>query len=153
MLLVCLAFEYLVLYAFGKMGEGLGYQILSTLIMFIITALPTTIWLKLTSNPSPNSPTLLKKPIYTALIWLSISILLIVSFKGICHCIFTNRYGFFAGGHYKMSTQMMRAWELETVCPEGSVCHVYATLAENASDSVFVNVHTGINYNALAVTL
>jgi hypothetical protein len=52
-----------------------------------------------------------------------------------------------------MSTQFLRALELGKVCPEGTVCHVYATLAEDASNSVFINIHTGINFNLLTVSL
>jgi hypothetical protein len=39
----------------------------------------------------------------------------------------------------------MRFLKIGKICPEGKVCHMYATLAENASGSVFINVHTGTN--------
>jgi hypothetical protein len=47
----------------------------------------------------------------------------------------------------------MRYLSIDKICPDGKVCHIYATLAENGSDSVFINVHTGIDFNSLTATL
>eukprot|EP01017_Pseudomicrothorax_dubius_P005321 TRINITY_DN11320_c0_g2_i2.p1 TRINITY_DN11320_c0_g2~~TRINITY_DN11320_c0_g2_i2.p1 ORF type:complete len:567 (-),score=92.87 TRINITY_DN11320_c0_g2_i2:57-1757(-) len=42
-----------------------------------------------------------------------------------------------------LSTRFTRKFYLDEVCPlEGGPCHLYATIPENASDSVFINVHT-----------
>ncbi len=43
--------------------------------------------------------------------------------------------------------------QIDKVCPDGKICHMYATLAENASDSVFINVHAGSNVENLTVLL
>ena len=39
------------------------------------------------------------------------------------------------------------------MCPEGQLCHLYATLAEDTARSVFINAHTGIDVNNLTITL
>lgn len=43
--------------------------------------------------------------------------------------------------------------QIDKVCQDGKICHMYATLAENASDSVFINVHAGSNMENITVLL
>ncbi len=31
---------------------------------------------------------------------------------------------------------------MKPICPPGKPCHVYATIPENATDNVFISVHT-----------
>jgi hypothetical protein len=38
---------------------------------------------------------------------------------------------------------------IEQICPENSICHVYATLPEETATSVFINVHSGIGISSL----
>jgi ABC-type transport system involved in Fe-S cluster assembly fused permease/ATPase subunit len=53
--LVLVSLEYLTLYSFVKLGEGVVYQVLSTLVMFMMTAIPTIIWRKRSSRVKKNS--------------------------------------------------------------------------------------------------
>lgn len=35
------------------------------------------------------------------------------------------------------------------MCPKGTLCHIYATLPEETSKEVFINVHTGTDIDEL----
>lgn len=75
---------------------------------------------------------------------------------GMCLTYFNTGYGIGVGTMH-FSSKFGRYLELNTVCPQGQICHVYATLPEDSSSSVFINVHTGndistlqVNYDTLA---
>jgi hypothetical protein len=55
---------------------------------------------------------------------------------------------FFENGtfDYLFTTSLTRQLTLPEACPIGRPCHIYATLPENTSDSVFINYHTNILY-------
>lgn len=43
-----------------------------------------------------------------------------------------------------MSTEFTRTVSIDQVCKDEEVCHLYATLPEDPSTSVFFNVHSGL---------
>ena len=52
-------------------------------------------------------------------------------------------------GAYDISTAFFRWLTLPQVCPEGRICHIYSTLAEDGSSSIILNVHTGLDVTNL----
>ncbi|RYE40097.1 MAG: metallophosphoesterase family protein, partial [Sphingobacteriales bacterium] len=54
-----------------------------------------------------------------------------------------------AYGAFYISTAFSRWISLPKVCPDGKICHIYSTLAEDASTSVILNVHTGVDVTTL----
>jgi len=50
-----------------------------------------------------------------------------------------------------VSTRFTRSLYLDEVCPPGPPCHVYATLPQDASTSVFINVHTNIKVREISL--
>ena len=66
-----------------------------------------------------------------------------VIFGGICQIQATFENGV---SGFIFSTSLTREYTLPEACPVGPPCHVYATLPENASDSVFINFHTNIKH-------
>lgn len=87
------------------------------------------------------------------LIWLGLCIFGVIALKGICICIFNNKYGKKIQGDWLFSTEFIRGIELSQICPDDEICHVYATLPEDSSSSFFLNVHSGINVQNLNVEL
>jgi len=54
-----------------------------------------------------------------------------------------------AYGAFYISTAFSRWISLPQICPDGKICHIYSTLAEDASTSVILNVHTGLDVTTL----
>lgn len=69
---------------------------------------------------------------------------------GMCVTFFNTSYGI-GNSYIHFSSKFTRYLELNTVCPQGQICHIYATLPEDSSTSVFINVHTGNDINTLQI--
>jgi len=54
-------------------------------------------------------------------------------------------------GNADLSTKITRQTSLNTKCPAGPPCHVYATLPENATNAVFLNFHTNQKHDNVEV--
>lgn len=69
-----------------------------------------------------------------------------------CLAYYTPEYGS-AFDAYTMSTNMIRlfSFSFAQICPAGRICHVYSTLPEDPSTSVFLNIHTGADIDILDV--
>jgi hypothetical protein len=50
-----------------------------------------------------------------------------------------------------VSTTLSRYFQLADICPPGKPCHIYATLPEDATTAVFINLHTNIKHENIAV--
>jgi len=70
--------------------------------------------------------------------------------SGSCLAYYTPGYGT-SFDAYTLSTQFSRFFTLEKACPAGRICHIYSTLAEDASRSMIINVHTGSDIDLLNV--
>jgi len=69
-----------------------------------------------------------------------------------CICIFSKDHGIsILNGTAVFSTNLIRSFTVEKQCKEGAPCHVYATLPSNTSSSVFINVHTHIDVDAVKI--
>ena len=68
-------------------------------------------------------------------------------FENTCISLFNPPIGFYFGDYLDVSTKITRSISENYKCPTGPPCHVYATLPENATTSVFINFHTNIKYN------
>ena len=65
-----------------------------------------------------------------------------------------NFYNEGYGSNYQgigVSTRFSRYFQLNTVCPEGQVCQLYTTLAEDAATSFILNVHTGTDVSSIVI--
>ncbi|KAL4504501.1 hypothetical protein ABPG72_009947 [Tetrahymena utriculariae] len=73
--------------------------------------------------------------------------------ENLCMCVF-NVYGYQVGDFF-FSSKFTRYYQIqkEKVCPDNQLCHFYATLPETSYDSVFFNIHTGLNITEIGVTL
>lgn len=87
------------------------------------------------------------------ILWLAVSVFLVVATKGACVSYYNDNYGFQVGKDIRVSTEFTRILELEQLCKEGTVCHLYPTLPEDASTSVFFNVHAGSDLGILLFKL
>lgn len=86
-------------------------------------------------------------------LWLAVSVFLVVATKGACVSYYNDNYGFKVGRDIRISTEFTRIIELEQLCKEGIVCHLYPTLPEDASTSVFFNAHAGTDLGILLFKL
>jgi len=72
--------------------------------------------------------------------------------RGACETFFNDDYGFSFGKHTGISTKFTRKfWITDPVCPAGKPCHVYATVPDDPTTQVFLNVHT--SYDVDNITL
>lgn len=148
------AVVYLGFYAFGTIGRGTAHDILAVLIMVVVVAIPTMIWkLNTKSKKSKIGKSEVLFTIAMLVLWTIISILGVVMLKGVCICVFNEKYGTKVNKDFSFSTEFTRMLQIDKVCQDGKVCHMYATLAENAAESVFINVHTGSDIENLTVLL
>lgn len=85
--------------------------------------------------------------------WLAAAVFLIVVSKGGCVCFYNHKYGISIDQDIEVSTDFTRLNSINTPCPEGDICHLYATVPEDTSTGVFFNVHAGIKIENLAFTL
>ena len=86
--------------------------------------------------------------IYILLIIITFAIGMPLIFEGICICEYDSTFGYSVEGDVSyFSTKMIRKHHSPAphVCDPDSICHVYATLPEETYNSVFINVHVGIN--------
>jgi len=67
-----------------------------------------------------------------------------------CMNYFNTGYGTKFNG-LGMSTRFTRYFEYDTVCKSGQICHLYATLPEESSTGVIMNVQTGADVKTLEV--
>lgn len=86
-------------------------------------------------------------------LWLAVSVFLVVATKGACVSYYNDNYGFSLGGSIRVSTEFTRILELEQLCKDGIVCHLYPTLPEDASSAVFFNAHAGSDLGILLFKL
>lgn len=87
------------------------------------------------------------------ILWLCLSVFLVVATKGACVCYYNDKYGIPVDQDTKVSTDFTRLLSLNQVCGDQQICHLYATVAEDASTSVFFNVHAGMDLDSLTFTL
>ena len=95
----------------------------------------------------------------TASMQLVLVLIIIFSFgftalmKGTCIAIYNGEdIGFvFPGETFSWSSTLTRHFELNTQCPPGPPCHFFATLPEDSSSSVIINVHTDVNTRNITV--
>ncbi len=68
--------------------------------------------------------------------------------------MFNDNYGWPLLGDWNFSTQMTRGhWINGNVCTNRmGICHVYASLPSNTSNSVFINIHTGPGIDKVQVS-
>jgi hypothetical protein len=76
-----------------------------------------------------------------------------VATKGACVCYYNSKYGIPIEKDVSISTDFTRLVTLDQVCGDQQICHLYATVAEDASTSVFFNAHAGMNLDKLIFTL
>lgn len=50
---------------------------------------------------------------------------------------------------FGISTKFSRYFQIDTACPQGTMCQFYATLPEDSSTSVIMNVHTGVDISSI----
>jgi len=67
-----------------------------------------------------------------------------------CMNYFNANYGYNIQG-FGMSTRFTRYFTFDTVCQEGQICHLYATLPEDTETGVIINIHTGPDVTSLTV--
>jgi len=67
-----------------------------------------------------------------------------------CMNYFNADYGYHIQG-LGMSTRLTRYFTFDTVCQEGQICHLYATLPEETETGVIFNIHTGPDVTSLTV--
>ena len=85
-----------------------------------------------------------------ALILTGYTILLPWMTSGSCLAYYTPGYGTYFDA-YSLSTRLSRFFTMERRCLPGRICHIYSTLAEDASKSVIINVHTGNDLEDLSL--
>jgi len=64
------------------------------------------------------------------------------SLTGGCVAFYEDYVGLNILNIISFSTTLMRFLQLNDACPPGPPCHIYATLPEEASTGVFINIHT-----------
>lgn len=52
---------------------------------------------------------------------------------------------------FGLSTRFSRYFQIETACPQGKICQLYATLPEDAATAVILNVHTGTDIKSITI--
>lgn len=72
-------------------------------------------------------------------------------FQNTCISLFNPPIGFHFADYIDISTKITRSISENYKCPTGPPCHVYATLPENATTSVFINFHTNVEHNDAVV--
>ncbi|CAD8062504.1 unnamed protein product [Paramecium sonneborni] len=78
------------------------------------------------------------------------SIFLPLAFQKGCLCVYNKAYGIETLLDLQFSTEWTRSnWLPDQVCPKGILCHIYATLSEDTSKEVFINVHAGSDIKEL----
>lgn len=154
LVLISIACIYLSFYIFGGLGRGTGHDVLTVLILSSIVALPTILWKRQTKRRVYSIAK--NEIIFTCImlfIWVLASTFLVISLKGVCVCLYNSKYGAKFTRDVDWSTEFSRALTIDKICKDGEVCHLYATLPENSSDSVFINVHTGTDIENITVIL
>lgn len=78
-----------------------------------------------------------------------IAVVLVTGFGPVLFGDMCQAYLFYPNrrSEYLITSSFTRQFSLPEACPPGSPCHVYATLPENTSDSVFINFQTNIIHN------
>lgn len=71
-----------------------------------------------------------------------------VALEGASKVWHEDTYGLFGN---KYTTRILRQWQLPTMCPPGPPCHVYATLPEDASTSVFITAQTSLTHPNVSI--
>jgi hypothetical protein len=81
---------------------------------------------------------------------LAYSIIVPLITQDTCMNFYNEGYGSVFEG-FGISTRFSRYYQLDTVCPAGQICHLYATLPEDSSKSVILNVQTGTDVSSLII--
>jgi hypothetical protein len=96
---------YLGFYSFGKIGRGIGFDILAVIVMSSIVILPTLIWKKLTKTKPKRITNLELLPrIIGMALWVILCIALVIMLKGVCVCVFNDKYGTVVNKDFDFST-------------------------------------------------
>lgn len=91
---MAVAAVYLGFYVFGELGRGTGHDILAVLIMISIVALPTILWkLQTKSKKTTITRAEIIFTIFMLVAWALISTFALISLKGVCICVFNEKYG------------------------------------------------------------
>jgi hypothetical protein len=138
----------------GYFPNNGGVDILSILTVASIVIVPSILWKKWTT---PLNSHLSKAELATTTLllcfWLGLSIFLVIATKGACVCFYNNSYGLKIGDDVEISTGFSRSLTLQPPCPKRGLCHLYATLPEDASTGVFINAQAGIDVSSLLFIL
>lgn len=152
--LISTSLIFLNFYMMGYFPNNGGVDILSILAMASIVIIPSILWKRCSI---PHKAELSKKELaFTTILlslWVGVSIFSVIATKGACVCFYNNSYGMKIGEDVEISTGFSRSITLKPPCPKGQLCHLYATLPEDASTGVFINAHAGIAVNTLIFTL
>ena len=79
------------------------------------------------------------------ILWITYVGMIMFALNGICYCIYNDNLGSISEST-GISTTLTRRLVLERrICPQNSICRVYATLPPTTNTSVFINAHTATN--------
>jgi hypothetical protein len=139
---------------FNTFGRGAHIDVLAVFAMTCGVVIPTLIWKYYTKVTSFNE---LKGEVCTTVVllvlWLGICVFAVIATKGACLCYFTTGYGFRVEKDLSLSTDFTRLMTLNQTCEDLAICHLYATVPEDTSTSVFFNAHSGTDLSNLTFVL
>jgi hypothetical protein len=139
---------------FGDFGRASSLDVLSVFAVTLIVLVPTLIWKHLTkTTPWSEQRREIVALVVLLVLWLAVSVFLVVATKGVCVCFYNNKYGFKIDDDVEISSEFTRLNSISTICPDSTICHLYATVPEDASTAVFFNAHAGTNLDQLTFTL
>lgn len=92
--LISIAGVFLGFYVFGELGRGTGHDILAVLVMVSIVVLPTVLW-KTQTRPQKNKIQQgeLIFTVVMLIVWTIVSVFAVIALKGVCICVFNEKYG------------------------------------------------------------
>lgn len=144
------------------MGSTAGKKALTASMIVLVGVLFHVLW-KFLHSPNKNRQFFkdLTKLTGNDLVFIFVGLILWITFvglimfflNGICYCIYNDNLGSISTST-GISTTLTRRLVLEKrVCPDNSICRVYATLPSSTNTSVFINVHTALNVEELFIVM
>lgn len=86
-----------------------------------------------------------------AVLALLLSLFVNFFFENTCVAIFNDSLGVHLGPLISLNTRFTRYFQFADICPPGPPCHIFATAPEDASNAVFLNIHTSLDVSELTV--
>lgn len=143
----------LVLFIFGSLGRTVATKTISGICTVLFGPLMYLLFQYIKSGSIEKLRHRFRKMkwpkcrLFLLFVWILSISLLLGMLDGVCFCSYNDVIGDF-------STKVSRKRLLgDRVCEVNSICRVYATLPHSTNNSVFINIHTGINIDTLNVTL